>query len=92
MEKCSMCSKTFPEETMKKMIQVMGKKAYAQNICPSCNGLAANNPNYYIAATGFTQNPEWEKVIDEARKHDLPAEVVTDLIQSFAKTMKKMKK
>lgn len=94
MEKCSMCSKNFPEETMKKMVQVVGKKAYAQNICPACNGLANANPNYYVAATGFAQNPnpEWEKVIEEAKKQGLPAEVVVDLIQSFVKTVKKMKK
>lgn len=92
MEKCSMCSKKFPEETMHKMVQVVGKKAYAQNICPACHGLANANPNYYIAAAGFTQKPEWEKVIEEAGKNELPAEVVIDLIQSFAKTVKKMKK
>lgn len=92
MEKCSMCTKKFPEETMKKMVQVVGKKAYAQNICPACQPLASNNPNYYTAAAGFSQDPEWEKVIDEAHKSEIPAEVVVDLIQSFAKTIKKMKK
>jgi len=92
LEKCSMCSKNFPEETMHKMVQVMGKKAYGQNICPACHGLATANPNYYIAATGFSQKPEWDKVIEEGHKQDIPPEVVVDLIQSFAKTMKKMKK
>lgn|GEM_PF-724400 len=92
MEKCSMCSKKFPDETMYKMVQVMDRKAYAQNICPACRGLATANPNYYIAASGFTTNPEWDKVIEEARKQDITAEVVIDLIQSFAKTVKKMKK
>ncbi|MGE5391268.1 MAG: hypothetical protein ACM3PE_09425 [Deltaproteobacteria bacterium] len=92
MEKCSMCSKKFPDETMHKMIQIVGKKAYAQNICPACRGLAAANPNYYDAAAGFSQDAEWVKVIDEAHKLDLPADVVIDLIQSFVRNAKKLKK
>lgn len=92
MEKCSMCSKNFPEETMHKMVQVVGRKAYAQSICPACHGLATANPNYYIATEGIGLKPEWEKVISEAHKQDIPAEVVVDLIQNFAKTVKKLKK
>lgn len=47
MEKCSVCHKDFPEAAMNKMIQIIGKKAYVNNICPSCQAIVANNPSYY---------------------------------------------
>jgi len=47
MEKCSSCSKQFPEAAMKKMVQIMGRKAYIMNVCPACQSVVLNNPNYY---------------------------------------------
>ncbi|MEN6351708.1 MAG: hypothetical protein ABFD08_20250 [Syntrophomonas sp.] len=47
MEKCSNCSNSFPEAAMKKMIQIIDRKAYLHCICPSCQAIVANNPNYY---------------------------------------------
>ncbi|MGI5912382.1 MAG: hypothetical protein ACOX6E_07385 [Syntrophomonadaceae bacterium] len=47
MQKCSCCSQQFPEATLKKMIQIQNRKAYLQDICPSCQAIVSNNPNYY---------------------------------------------
>lgn len=47
MEKCSTCGQTYPEETLKKMIQIVGRKAYLNNICPACQSIVLNNPSYY---------------------------------------------
>ncbi|MDD3269915.1 MAG: hypothetical protein PHX14_11380 [Syntrophomonadaceae bacterium] len=47
MEKCSICQKDFPEAAMKKMIQIVERKAYDKSICPSCQAIVSNNPNYY---------------------------------------------
>lgn len=47
MEKCSHCSQLFPGATLKKMVQISGRKAYIIQICPSCQAIAMNNPNYY---------------------------------------------
>jgi len=47
MEKCSNCSKEFPKSTLKKMIQIIGQKAYIKQICPFCQAIVLNNPNYY---------------------------------------------
>ncbi|WP_054696344.1 hypothetical protein [Syntrophomonas palmitatica] len=97
MEKCSMCSKQFPEATMKKMVQIIDRKAYAQNICPACQHLAVNNPNYYYAATNFSPNDishseEWARVIEEAHRYQVPPQILHELIKTFGKTKEKMKK
>lgn len=94
MEKCSMCSKKYPEETMKKMVQVMDKKAYAQIICPVCYHLAGNNPNYYHVTGDFSYNkteydPEWLRVIDEAKRNAIGPETIIEIIQVFGKANKK---
>lgn len=47
MTKCSCCGKQFPEATLKKMVQVMNRKAYLNNICPACQAIVLNNPSYY---------------------------------------------
>ncbi|HHW60354.1 MAG TPA: hypothetical protein GX404_00440 [Syntrophomonadaceae bacterium] len=47
MDKCDLCSKQYPEATLKKMVQIMGRKAYLQNVCPACQAVIINNPNYY---------------------------------------------
>lgn len=47
MIKCSYCRKQFPEATMKKMVQVIERKAYLNDICPACQAILLNNPNYY---------------------------------------------
>lgn len=47
MEKCSNCGKEFPEATLKKMVQLIGKKAYTKKICPFCQAVVLNNPTYY---------------------------------------------
>ncbi len=47
MEKCSMCKKEFPVSALKKMVQIVGKKAYLGQYCPVCQAVAGNNPNYY---------------------------------------------
>ncbi|MEA1961425.1 MAG: hypothetical protein U9N81_09180 [Bacillota bacterium] len=47
MEKCNLCSKLYPVSALKTMVQIMGRKAYLQKVCPSCQAIAANNPNYY---------------------------------------------
>lgn len=47
MKKCSCCSKQFPETILKKMVQIIGRKAYLQRICPSCQSIVINNPSYY---------------------------------------------
>lgn len=47
MQKCSTCSKQFPVATMKKMVQIIDRKAYLNYICPSCQSIVLNNPSYY---------------------------------------------
>jgi DNA-directed RNA polymerase subunit RPC12/RpoP len=47
MKKCSTCSKEFPEPTLKKMVQIIDRKAYLNYICPACQSVMLNNPNYY---------------------------------------------
>jgi hypothetical protein len=47
MKKCSCCSKQFPEATLRKMVQILNRKAYLQFICPSCQAIVINNPSYY---------------------------------------------
>ncbi|MGR6837480.1 hypothetical protein [Syntrophomonas erecta] len=47
MEKCSICSRQYPESTLKKMIQIIDRKAYINLICPACQAVVSNNPNYY---------------------------------------------
>lgn len=47
MEKCSICGKSFPKATLKPMVQIIGRKAYLEKICPSCQSIVMNNPNYY---------------------------------------------
>lgn len=47
MVKCSLCKKEFPEPAIKKMIQIIDKKAYLNCICPACQAIVMNNPNYY---------------------------------------------
>lgn len=47
MKKCSCCSKLYPEAILKNMVRVIGNKAYEQKVCPSCQSVIANNPNYY---------------------------------------------
>lgn len=94
MEKCNMCSKKFPEKTMKKMVQVMDKKAYAQNVCPVCYHLAVNNPNYYHVTGDFFHSKteyeaEWTRVIEEAKSYSIGPELLTELIQVLGKAMKK---
>lgn len=50
MDKCSSCSKQYPEATLKKMVQVIDRKAYIMKVCPSCQSIVLNNPNYYYLA------------------------------------------
>lgn len=47
LDKCSTCGKEFPKPTLKSMVQIVERKAYAQKICPSCQAMVLNNPNYY---------------------------------------------
>lgn len=47
MEKCNICSNSFPESALRKMIQIIGQKAYLYQICPSCQTIVNNNPSYY---------------------------------------------
>lgn len=47
MEKCNICSHEYPEATLKKMVQIMDRKAYLSFICPSCQSIVMHNPNYY---------------------------------------------
>lgn len=47
MDKCSTCNKQFPEATLKKMVQIIDRKAYLNKICPSCQSIVLNNPSYY---------------------------------------------
>jgi DNA-directed RNA polymerase subunit RPC12/RpoP len=46
-EKCSSCKKQFPESTLKTMVHIIDRKAYIKKICPSCQSIVLNNPNYY---------------------------------------------
>ncbi len=50
MKKCSSCSKQFPEPTMKTMVHIIDRKAYIKTICPACQSIVLNNPNYYYLA------------------------------------------
>jgi DNA-directed RNA polymerase subunit RPC12/RpoP len=50
MNKCSSCGKEFPEPTLKTMIHIIGRKAYTKKVCPSCQSIVLNNPNYYYLA------------------------------------------
>lgn len=47
MEKCTTCGKQYPEATLKKMIQIIERKAYLNYICPSCQAIVMHNPSYY---------------------------------------------
>ncbi len=47
MEKCSICSKPYPEGTLKKMVQILDRKAYLYHVCPACQSIINNNPSYY---------------------------------------------
>lgn len=47
MKKCSQCKKLFPEEALKKMINILDRKAYLIYVCPNCQFIVLNNPNYY---------------------------------------------
>ncbi|MBO8158000.1 hypothetical protein [Thermosyntropha sp.] len=47
MEKCSICGREYPEAALKKMVQISGRKAYLNKICPACQAIVLNNPNYY---------------------------------------------
>lgn len=81
MEKCSMCSNKYPEETVRKMVQVMDKKAYAQNICPVCYQLAVNNPNYYHVTGDFSHRKceygaEWTRVFEAAERYAIEPEII----------------
>lgn len=46
-EKCSECNKEYPILTLKAMVHIVGKKAYYKIICPNCQSVVLNNPNYY---------------------------------------------
>lgn len=50
MEKCHFCSKLYPETVLKKMVQIIDHKAYIIWICPGCQPIVNNNPNYYQVA------------------------------------------
>ncbi|MGE5416015.1 MAG: hypothetical protein ACM3UZ_04505 [Acidobacteriota bacterium] len=47
MKKCDQCKKTFPEPTLKTMISILQRKAYIVHVCPNCQSIVLNNPNYY---------------------------------------------
>ncbi|QGU00826.1 hypothetical protein SYNTR_2232 [Candidatus Syntrophocurvum alkaliphilum] len=47
MGKCNSCSKVYPDAALKKMIHIVERKAYLNYICPSCQAIVHNNPNYY---------------------------------------------
>lgn len=61
LEKCSTCSQSFPEETLKRMVQIVGRKAYLNYICPSCQSIVLHNPSYYYLVEPKTENPNAEK-------------------------------
>ena len=46
-KKCSICSKAYPEPILKKMVQVLDRKAYLHYVCPACKAVINNNPSYY---------------------------------------------
>ncbi len=46
-KKCSICSKAYPEPILKKMVQVLDRKAYLHYVCPACQAVINNNPSYY---------------------------------------------
>ncbi len=47
MERCNICNKDFPKAALRKMVQIIDRKAYLHQICPSCQTIVANNPSYY---------------------------------------------
>jgi len=47
MKKCYSCSKKYPDQALRKMVHIVGKKAYPASICPACLSVIINNPNYY---------------------------------------------
>ncbi|MGI6433772.1 MAG: hypothetical protein ACOX0F_00075 [Syntrophomonadaceae bacterium] len=47
LEKCSVCSKDYPTPTLKVMVHIVERKAYIKKICPNCQSIVLNNPNYY---------------------------------------------
>ncbi|MFY9323668.1 MAG: hypothetical protein WBJ34_02065 [Syntrophomonadaceae bacterium] len=47
MQKCSICNMQYPEPTLKKMVQIIERKAYLYHICPACQLVVINNPSYY---------------------------------------------
>lgn len=47
MIKCYSCSKIYPKTILRKMVHTIDNKAYITYICPACQALVANNPNYY---------------------------------------------
>lgn len=78
---------------MKHMVQVMDKKAYAQNICPGCYQLAINNPNYYHVTGDFSYSKheygaEWRRVFEAAERNAIGPEILTELIEVLGKALK----
>lgn len=37
----------YPQPTLKKMVQIVERKAYLYYICPACQLVVNNNPSYY---------------------------------------------
>ncbi|WP_061213426.1 hypothetical protein [Syntrophomonas wolfei] len=58
MEKCTICSKSFPEATLRKMVQIIDRKAYLNRTCPSCQTIVANNPSYYYLVESKSQRAD----------------------------------
>lgn len=50
MAKCSICSREYPHDILASMVQIVGRKAYLQLVCPACQPIVVNNPNYYYLA------------------------------------------
>jgi len=61
-EKCNLCSNNYPEATLRKMVQIIDRKAYLHLVCPSCQSITINNPNYYY----FIETKQDEKHLPEA--------------------------
>ena len=47
MEKCGFCSKKYPVSILRSMVQIIDRKAYLVHVCPACQPIVHNNPNYY---------------------------------------------
>ncbi len=47
LKKCSICNKDYPIPTLKPMVHIIERKAYVKRICPNCQAIVLNNPNYY---------------------------------------------